>query len=152
MSECALRQLEPAGEPRTLSAMKRLHRLAFPDYDMINFTLPDTYWWAVEHQGQCVGFAALWPSVRTPLTGYLARAAVHPIYRGRGLQRRLIRVRERKARALGWLAMISDCHPDNLHSANNFIACGYRMYEPSVRWAEYESPLYWRKYLERNAA
>jgi len=137
-----------------LGAMRDLHTLAFPDYEMINFGLPDTYWWVVEHQTQVVGFAALWPSVRTPLTGYLARAAVHPIYRGRGLQRRLIGVRERKARKLGWLAMISDCRPDNTHSANNFIACGYRLYTPPVRWADelYPFPLYWRKYLERSAA
>jgi GNAT superfamily N-acetyltransferase len=152
MNDCAIRALAPKDEPRTLAAMKRLHLLAFPTYEMINFGLSGTYWWVVEHQTQCVGFAALWPSVRTPFTGYLARAAVHPIYRGRGLQRRLIRVRERKAKALGWAAMVTDCLPTNLHSANNFIACGYRLYKPEVSWAAYENPLYWRKYLDRNAA
>jgi len=68
-----------------------------------------------------------------------------PIYRGLGLQRRLIRVREIAARRLGWRTMVSDTC-DNAFSANNFIDAGYRMFEPSKPWAV-DGSCYWRKDL-----
>lgn len=149
MSAYTIRTIVPANDRRVRNAIERIHREAFPTYEMIRLDLPTTHWWIAEQDGRYVAFAALWPSIRSPFTGYLARAAVTAAHRGKGLQRRLIQVRERKAKALGWAAMITDCLPDNLHSANNFIACGYRLYKPEVSWAAYENPLYWRKFLDK---
>jgi GNAT superfamily N-acetyltransferase len=66
-------------------------------------------------------------------------------YRGRGLQRRLMRAIEGQARRIGWESIVSDT-TDNLISANNFIRAGYRLYDPEVPWG-WTNTLYWRKRL-----
>jgi GNAT superfamily N-acetyltransferase len=103
------------------------------------------YWWIVYHAGIAVGFAALNASFRWEKTGYLMRAGIILDHQGRGLQRRLIRIRERKARQLGWQYMISDTHY-NPPSANNLIKCGYKIYDPSKPWA-FKASNYWIKKL-----
>jgi len=103
------------------------------------------YWWVVYFKGQAVAFAALNSSYRWDKTGYLMRAGVVLDHQGQGLQRRLIKIRERKARQLGWEYMLSDTHY-NPASANNLIKCGYKMYEPSAPWS-FKAACYWRKKL-----
>jgi GNAT superfamily N-acetyltransferase len=95
--------------------------------------------------GLCAGFACL-KVCDQPGYGYLARAGVYRDYRGKGLQARLIRVRERKARELGLTHMVSDTHKDNWASANSLIRCGYRMYQPDEPWA-LDNSIYWIKKL-----
>jgi Phage terminase large subunit len=60
-----------------------------------------------------------------------------------GLQLRLMRALESRARQIGWDAVVSDT-TGNLRSANNFIRAGYRLYQPSCPWA-WPNTLYWRK-------
>lgn len=103
------------------------------------------HWWLVFHDGKPVAFAGLDPYTQTPNVGYLCRAGVLPAHRGHGLQRRLIRVRERKARVLGWRVLVTDTIT-NPHSANNLIACGFRLWEPPKPWAN-NGAIYWRKEL-----
>jgi GNAT superfamily N-acetyltransferase len=103
------------------------------------------WWWIAYDCARPVGFAGLYPSSRWSDAGYLCRAGVLPEYRGRGLQKRLIRIRERKARELGMTWLISDTYK-NPPSTNSLVACGYRMYEPSEPWGA-EGVLYWRKRL-----
>ena len=66
-----------------------------------------------------------------------------PAYRGLGVQKKLIRVRERMARSLGWKWLISDTY-NNPASTNNLTACGFKMYVPTTPYAG-EGTLYWRK-------
>jgi hypothetical protein len=51
-----------------------------------------------------------------------------------GLQLRLMRALESRARRIGCDAVVSDT-TDNLVSANNFIRAGYRLYQPPSPWA-----------------
>jgi hypothetical protein len=62
---------------------------------------------------------------------------------GNGLQLRLMRALESRARHNGWSAVVSDT-TENLASANNFIRAGYRLYQPHTPWA-WPNTLYWRK-------
>ena len=57
---------------------------------------------------------------------------------GHGLQLRLMRAVEARARLNGWCSVISDT-TDNMYSANNFIRAGYRLFSPrkSLGLAEY---------------
>ena len=64
---------------------------------------------------------------------------------GQGLQRRLMRVAERRSHRNGFNWMISDT-PDNIRSANNFIRGGYQLYRPGIPWA-FAQTLYWRKFI-----
>ena len=102
-------------------------------------------WW-IAYQGElAVAFAAMSPSSSWRDTGYLSRSGVLPSHRGNGLQKRLVRVRERKARALGWKWLITDtrCNPP---SSNSLIAMGFRLFEPTRPWGHTDA-LYWRKSL-----
>jgi hypothetical protein len=62
---------------------------------------------------------------------------------GNGLQLRLMRALESRARRNRWSSVVSDT-TDNLASANNFIRAGYRLYQPQTPWA-WPNTLYWRK-------
>lgn len=141
----------PKEDRRARLVIETMHDEAFPEYPMIETNVG--HWWiAYENQTQKpAAFAALWPSVRSPHTGYLARAAVAEGHRGRGLQRRLIRVREAKARKLGWLVTVTDTNRDNIPSANNMIRCGYMLFEPPEPWGNPKS-LYWRRVLSPGVA
>jgi hypothetical protein len=65
---------------------------------------------------------------------------------GNGLQLRLTRAVEKRARHNGWNSVISDT-TENIASANNFIRAGYRLYRPRMPWA-WPNTLYWRKFIE----
>lgn len=103
------------------------------------------YWWLAYLDREPVGFAGMVPSQRYEKTGYLKRAGVSGEHRGHGLQLRFFKVRERKARSIGWTHLVSEC-TNTVYSANNFIRAGFKLFEPEVRWA-FENSLYWKKAL-----
>jgi GNAT superfamily N-acetyltransferase len=103
-------------------------------------------WWVAYQGTEPIGFAGLVPSSRWTDAGYMCRAGVVRAYRGKGIQKRLIRVRERKARELGWKWLITDTASYNVASSNNLAACGFKLFRPSSPWG-YEDGLYWRKAL-----
>jgi len=122
-------------------ALTRLQKQCLP-YDEPTSTTSG-YWWLVySEDGVPVAFAGLVPSQRWSDCGYLCRAGVLPAHRGQGIQKKLIRVRVRQARALGWNWLITDTH-DNPASANNLIARGFRLFNPTKPWGA-DSALYWR--------
>ena len=52
-------------------------------------------------------------------------AAVHPGYRGQGLQKRLMETAEREIRRERDRILLCTIHPDNVYSLNNVLAQGY---------------------------
>lgn len=111
-------------------------------------TIGDAAWWYALDQNAPVGFAAIRPCQNSTNVGlaYLYRCGVLPWHRGHGLQRRLLQVRERWARANGYHSIVTDCTIDNPASANSLIRAGYRLYNPGDRWA-LSSSAYWIKHL-----
>ena len=106
------------------------------------------HWWLlydVDGSREVAGFCGLTPTYSDPTIGYLKRAGVLPMHRGKGLQRRLVRVREARARRNGWTHIVTDT-TDNPPSANNLISCGYRIYRPPQPWG-YPETIYWSKAL-----
>lgn len=105
------------------------------------------HWWlAYDPAGLPVAYAGLYQSRRYSNVGYLCSAGVLPDARGHGLQRRLVAVRERKARANGWGWMVTDTVPSNPASSNTLIRCGYRTYVPERPW-RVTGAIFWRKTL-----
>jgi GNAT superfamily N-acetyltransferase len=101
------------------------------------------YWWIVyDSSNNPCAFSGLVRSSRWTNVGYLCRAGVLPSYRGKGVQKRLIRARIRQAKALGWEWLITDTY-HNPASANSLIATGFKMYEPLQPWGATQT-LYWR--------
>lgn len=68
-------------------------------------------------------------------TAFLSRCGVLGSHRGQGLQKRLIRARERAAAALGAKVMLTYTASWNAPSINSLFSCGYRAYMPASKWA-----------------
>jgi predicted acetyltransferase len=94
---------------------------------------------------QAVAFCAV-SKVNSKLW-YLSRAGVLPTARGKGMQKRMIRVRVKHAFAMGGSAVVTDCTADNVASANSLINCGFKLYFPENPWALSNS-IYWIKYAK----
>lgn len=133
-----------ADDDETAEILGDLHRLTFfggaamPQFDL-------GAWWIAYHGDDAVAFAGVVPSTHARNSGYFCRVGVLQRHWGRGLQLRLMRAIEVRARRLGWDSIVSDT-TDNPASANNFIRAGYRLHEPETPWA-WSHTLYWRKWL-----
>jgi RimJ/RimL family protein N-acetyltransferase len=105
----------------------------------------DTEWWGAWDGHELVGYAG---ARILPATGayFLSRAGVVETYRGRGLQKRLIRARVSRARQLLTPRAVTYTVPDNAPSANSLIACGFRVYAPASAFAG-AGVVYWRRKL-----
>jgi GNAT superfamily N-acetyltransferase len=103
------------------------------------------WWWIAYCDGRLAGFAAMLQSSKTPEAVYLARAGTLEAFRGRGLQKKLIRERLKFAKDLGMTQAITDT-TDNVASANALIATGFKMFDPDDPWG-LSNTLYWRKSL-----
>lgn len=75
-------------------------------------------WKTVEHDGVAVGFHY--------------RGGVLPAYRGLGLQRQMVRLREARMRAQGLTAAVTYTDADGAASMRSLIAEGYRPYAPTT--------------------
>lgn len=100
-------------------------------------------WWLAYFEKEPIAFAGLVPSTLGLDTGYLKRVGVLEEHRGQGLQKRLIRVRESRAKRNGWVRLVTDC-TDNPASANSLYAAGFKMFKPKYVWA-FDNSLYWQK-------
>lgn len=131
------------------AAILGMHATCFPDLEFQQ--LHGDWWIAYDNTKTPVAFAGLWPSLTQPGSGYLCRAGVLPVGRGHGLQRRLIRVREREAKRKRWVALLSDVDPKNATSMNNLFACGFTAFRPSKPWCGDEW-VYLRKIIDEGVA
>lgn len=99
--------------------------------------------WVAWEEDRAVGFAtAKLADAGTAM--FLQRSGVRPVARGQGLQRRLIRVRERWARARGIRRSVTYTTYENHPSITNLIRSGYRFYTPDWKWAG-DSHYFWRR-------
>lgn len=124
--------------------IRRLHAACFPHDRPLRPRLG--WWWIVWCGGEAVGFAGLYLSSRWIDSVYLCRAGVLPEHRGRGLQRRLIRVRLRFARSIGMRWAVTDTR-HNPESGNNLIREGFLMFTPSRPWS-FSDACYWKRRLQ----
>lgn len=90
--------------------------------------LRHSYWWLAFADGKAVGFAGLDPNRGT--NGFLSRCGVLSHYRGLGLQKRFLRVRERMARKIGLARTITHTYITNYASINSLTRAGYKIYKP----------------------
>lgn len=123
------------------TTVKALDASLFPGVDRVSAT--DVSWLVHDPAFKAVGFATgkLWPPDNY---FYFTRCGVLTEARGKGLQRRFIRARLRYAKAQGCLGAYTYTLPFNVSSANNLIACGFRLWRPANKWAGAEA-LYWTR-------
>jgi len=127
-------------------AVLALDEICFPDDDRVR--IEDTLWWVVLCGKEAVAYGGLRPCQNecNKGVGFLCRVGVVPKHRGKGLQKRLIYVRERAAKAAGLDEVVTYCVPWNCASLNSLIACGYKFYRPATKWGGSGS-IYLRKRL-----
>lgn len=93
------------------------------------------YWWLARTANKSiVGFAGLVPMAPFDNVGYLKRAYVSEPHRGKGLQLKFLRLREAKAREIGWTMLTAECGVENAASASNFIKASFSVCEPEQEW------------------
>ncbi len=128
-------------------AMRELQLICLPADTPITCS-PKGCAMAVYDEETMVAFALARQSVGYQKTMYLARVGVHPDYRGRGLQKKLIELREGWARKKGFTHSITDTTNESVASMRSLLAAGYRPFWPQLvkPWALKES-VYWKKKL-----
>jgi GNAT superfamily N-acetyltransferase len=137
-------QLVDTTKPEVQAAISWLHAQCFPSDDSLDSSTG--YWWLVRDGVVPIAFAVLREVDSWENTGYMARCGVLEGYRGNGLQRRLLQVRERKARNLGMERVITTTY-NNPRSANNLIKRHFLTYLPTTKWGAPDT-IYWVKNLE----
>jgi len=109
------------------------------------YDVSEGHWWIAYEGELAIGFAGVVQSSRWIDAGYMCRSGVLRSHRGKGVQKRLIRVREQKAKRLGWNWLITDTYK-NPPSANSLISQGFKTFNPSKPWG-IDGAIYWRKKL-----
>jgi GNAT superfamily N-acetyltransferase len=117
--------------PKTAELLRELQLECLPGDVVVDPR--EGHWWVAYEGDRPVAFLGLVPSYLWINWGYLSRVGVRASHRGQGLQLRLTRVCERKARKLGWAGVESNTY-ENPPSSNNFIKAGYRIHAPAVRY------------------
>jgi GNAT superfamily N-acetyltransferase len=102
-------------------------------------------WWVGYDGSRAVAFCGA--RVVDGHTLYLSLSGVLKCARGKRVQRRMVRLRERWARSQGLKHALTYTSATNYPSANTLIRCGYKLYAPEWAWAERKGWLYWQKSL-----
>ncbi len=120
-------------EPNPIAVLA-LDELCFPHDDRV--VLNGSLWWIVWRGKEAVGYAGLRVCQNPCNEGvaFLCRVGVLKEHRGNGLQKRLIRARERAAKAMNIRQLVTYCVPWNCASINSLIACGYKLYRPATKY------------------
>lgn len=125
------------------SIIRGLDRLCFPSDDPYD---PRWSWWWIAWDGENpVGYAGLKPLKQEPGVAFMSRVGVLPTHRGQGLGRRLVEARVKFAQRRPEIEhLITYTSRHNYPSANNLIACGFRLYHPETVWG-CEDGLYFQR-------
>lgn len=129
-----------------LKQLNRLDAIGFPDSSPFDFLKEDIHIWKLvkKNRKDWVGFGALDMSHDNSIEPFLARGAIDPQFRGQKLQRKLIMARVNYAKKLGVEAVQTNTYADNYPSANNIIACGFKLFYSEV-YKDEGMWLWWRK-------
>jgi len=125
---------------KDIALVEKLHEQCFPGDEFENSK--KTVWWVAWQDEAPVGFCSC-KSLGEDMC-YLTRAGVCEEANGKGIQRKLIAVRERWAKRQGLGIVITYTAKDNWPSIVNLIKCGYKAYEPQWAWAG-RAFVYWKK-------
>jgi len=132
--------IREVGGTATAEVLRYLNALAPDRFPMLaDHHLAQGYWWlARTWDRSIVGFAGMVPMAPFDVlgVGYLKRAYITQNHRGQGLQLKMLRLREERARALKWTMLVSECGADNTPSQNNFIKAGFVRTTPEQCWGE----------------
>lgn len=131
----------PHRRTEDLDLISTMDKECFPNDDPPN--LEDTTWWVYYEDGEAIAYCSL--SIVDGNIGFLSRSGVMPGHRGKGLQKKMIRHRERVAKREKLAKIITYTFIENVYSSNNLISAGYKLYLPDE--GTEDSFLHWYKYI-----
>lgn len=137
-----IKQVDPR-DAQVAQELSRLQKLCLPGDTPL--TGETGTWWIAYYGKNAVAFASIANSCQWELTGYLNRAGVMRLFRGKGLQKRLIRVRVNYAISVGLTHLVSDTR-NNPASSNSLISQKFKIYEPLKPWG-WDDAIYWIRKL-----
>lgn len=120
-------------KPNELSQIRHMDAVCFPDDDAD--VTETAVWWVVTHNNELIAYGGM-EFVGNGDVGYIHRAGVLPAWRGRGLQKRMIRAQLLYARRLQLKRIVSYTTPTATASGNNLVDCGFRLYRPDFLWGD----------------
>lgn len=118
-------------------AVFEMDNTMFPGCHNLQDMEGELHLWLVWHKGKRVGYCAT--KVFDDFV-FLARCGVLEEYRGNGLQKRMITVREKCHGGF----FLTYTRRSNCASINNLIGCGYRTYWPESKFGGRDA-VYWMK-------
>ncbi len=131
---------------RNLDLIARLDLRCFGEDEAEGEPDPASLWWVATVEGRVAGYCGMEVATEEGARyGYLCKAGVLPQFRGKGLQRALIKVRDSEAKRLGLVNTLTYTSRDNLASANNLIRCGYTLYEPHYKFGLKTGLYFWKQ-------
>ena len=116
---------------RNLNLIKKMDDECFPGEKLDD--LHEHIWFIAFVDGEPAGYAAL--KIWSGNVGFLSRVGVLARFRGKGLQKKLIRSRERYGKKRGVKVMVTYTWQYASYSPNSLISCGYKIYRPRNAWA-----------------
>jgi GNAT superfamily N-acetyltransferase len=127
--------------------MRRLHEICFETEKKVDCD-PGGFHLAAFDGKTMVAFALAIPSPLFPQAIYIIRVGVLPDYRGRGLQKEMMRRLETWAKQKGFVSCVSDTANFSVASMRAFISLEYKPFWPEqpAPWALPYS-VYWQKSL-----
>jgi len=140
-------EITPDNQPdKPVKEVKRLDKVLFSGDAGIDTS--KSWVWIVRVEGKAIGFGAMRACETAVNRGLVlfTRAGVLPVWRGKGIQKRLIRLRATKAKRLGREVAIAYVMGMNCASSNALIGCGFKLYEPADLYAGKQA-IYLRKVL-----
>jgi ribosomal protein S18 acetylase RimI-like enzyme len=120
----------PVGSPEDEQQILRMDAVCFPLDEPPTITGAE---WCIGWDGSRPAAYCAWKTVEhdgVPV-GFHYRGGVLAEYRGRGVQRQMLRLRETRMRAQGLRAAVTYTDADGAASMRNLIAEGYRPYAPT---------------------
>lgn len=129
-----------------IGTIKKLHKEIFPKDEYYEHS--GNIYWLVEDTdtGEYIAFCIATDIGHRLL--YLSRVGVSIGHRGKGLHRRLIRVREAYGKRHNFRCVITYTIIHNPNSFSHLVKNGYELYCPENMWAG-DDVLYFRKILSK---
>lgn len=118
-----VKYVQPKFESYLWDRLRALDETCFPSDDRCIFDERQIVL-VVQHKINVIAYLTIeW------LDGFVSRVGVHPNYRGKGFQRRLVRAAIKYARKMGFerLHTYTQHTPNGALSALNFIASGFKL-------------------------
>ena len=116
---------------RLYEAVKNIDLREFPECELRDFK-DNCTWWCIEFGNIVIAYCGV-TYLQNEDAVFFTRAWVHKTYRGRGIQKRMIRLRLKAA--IGFEKAVTYTTNTNVASANSLIKLGFKLYLPMYYYA-----------------